>query len=96
MYERYLDNYSGKEKGDCKTCGGIIKMPLKEFHIRDRIYYLRLFNRKGVKSHESIIWAGDMVDAEGLYQKVKDTLPKHKTYEIGEYYGTEEPIPLVS
>lgn len=54
-------------------------------NIRDRIFYLRLFNKKHVKSHESIMYAGDLEDATKLYQQYQNELPKHVYYEISDY-----------
>lgn len=54
-------------------------------NIRDRIYYLRLFNKKHVKSHESILYAGSLDDAEKIYTENKTTLPKHVYHEISDY-----------
>lgn len=53
--------------------------------IRDRVLYLRLFNKKHVKSHESIMYAGSMEDAEQLYRDNRAVLPKHVYHEISQY-----------
>lgn len=52
---------------------------------RDRVFYLRLFNKKHVKSHESIMWASSLDWATFQYEAMKDELPRHVYYEISDY-----------
>ena len=93
MVEVFDDCYAGVDKGYGGSCGGIIKWS-RGMKIRDKIYYLRLYNKKHVKSHESIVWAGDLDDAEKLYNEVKTTLPKHVYHEFSEYALENRPIEI--
>lgn len=91
MHEDFNDTYSGYHKGNCKTCGGIIKMA-KEYSIRDKVYYVRFFNKKHIKSDERMVIANSTDDAMRRVMLSSEELPKHHTLEISEYFGDNNPI----
>ena len=93
MYESYDDIYNGTEKG-FGSCGGIIKMVDGMKIKKDRVFYLRLFNKKHVKSHESIMYAESLDAAEQQYTINLELLPRHFYHEISDYALDNSRIPI--
>lgn len=91
MHNDYNDMHELQPKGSNKSCGGLIKMS-DTAKIRDKVYYLRLYNKKHIKSFETMVIAGSIDDAKELVEKNKSELPHHHSYEISEYYGDNNPI----
>lgn len=55
-------------------------------------YYLKLYNRKHVKSSEHLLIANNEDDAIDFYREHKEELPKHVYYDISEYAVDNQPI----
>jgi len=93
MHDIYSNVYELQPKGSNKSCGGLIKMNTNA-KIRDKVYYLRLYNKKRIKSFETMVIAGSIDDAKELIENNIAELPHHHSYEISEY--AIESIPIVN
>lgn len=64
-----------------------------DYSIRDKAYYARFYNKKGVKvTDDRLVYAFSKEQAEQVVRDNLHDMPKHHRFEISEYYGENSPI----
>lgn len=58
-------------------------------------YYLKLYNRRHIKSSEHLLIANNETDALLKYHSHRHELPKHTYFDISEYAVDNKPIEAV-